>query len=131
MYLNWKDEYTTGIEQIDDEHKKIFSYYNKLVTSIDEGLNNASLDELFYFLIEYIKYHIKSEEEFQEKMKYPDRDKHKEYHLEFRSTLRDYLYKYINNSISTQDIKAIGFFLEDWLVNHIIKEDIRIMRKIK
>ena len=62
-FLSWKDEYNTGNEEIDNEHKKLIGIINQLITMAyhDTGLaaETATLDELVTFTASHIEHEEK------------------------------------------------------------------------
>ena len=75
--INWKPEYSVGIENIDNQHKKMFEILNVLRQAA-EARDDVEAD--FYtvrLLRYYAEYHFNSEEQLMAKYNYPGLDKHK------------------------------------------------------
>jgi hemerythrin-like metal-binding protein len=69
-YLAWKESYSVGINQIDEQHKVLFQMLNKLYDAMKEGKGKAVLVNLLSELFEYTKYHFKTEEDIITKYNY-------------------------------------------------------------
>ena len=76
-YLVWKDEYSVGIEAMDDDHKKLLNLINQLQTAVHyytgKEFEEKALDEL----VDYTKTHFKREELLLEENDYADLEAHK------------------------------------------------------
>ena len=116
-YLVWKDEYSVGIEEMDNDHKKLLSLINQLQTAVHyytgKEFEEKALDEL----VDYTKTHFKKEEKLMEDNAYADLEAHKIQHQQFIDKVNHFVEQYKNNS----DITIIDTlkFLKEWLINHI------------
>lgn len=116
-YLVWKDEYSVGIEEMDNDHKKLLNLINQLQTAVHyytgKEFEEKALDEL----VDYTKTHFKKEEKLMEDNSYADLDAHKQQHKEFIDKVSTFLEQYKQNS----DITIIDTleFLKVWLIKHI------------
>ena len=116
-YLEWKDEYSVGIDSIDQQHKRLVNLINQLHTAVTystgEEFEREALDEL----VDYTKTHFTYEEGLMEQNGYPDFDSHKAQHKQMIEKVGEVLAEYerdqdtaMNNALS---------YLSDWLINHI------------
>jgi len=116
-YLKWKDEYSVGVEAMDNDHKKLINLINQLQTSVDyytgKEFEEKALDEL----VDYTKTHFKREETLLEENAYDDLDAHKLQHKAFIEKIELAVEQYKNNA----DVTIIDTlkFLREWLINHI------------
>lgn len=116
-FLAWKDEYSVGIDSIDQQHKKLLNLINQLQTAVDystgEEFEREALDEL----VDYTKTHFSYEEGLMEQHGYPDFEPHKAQHAKMIQKVEEVLSEYQQDHDKAM-MNAIGF-LKDWLVNHI------------
>ena len=116
-YLEWKDEYSVGIDSIDQQHRRLVNLINQLHTAVTystgEEFEREALDEL----VDYTKTHFSYEEGLLEQNGYPDFDAHKAQHVAMIQKVDEVLTEYqkdqdtaMNNALS---------YLSDWLINHI------------
>lgn len=124
--MRWKKEYETGQTSIDDQHKDIIALINKFRKGLSDKGNNSFLDigQNLTYLIKYTSFHFSEEEQFMQKISYPDYIEHKQKHVELIGKLRDILIRVKNK----QNYTPIEFyyFLSHWLNDHILIEDIKI-----
>jgi len=113
----WKDEYSVGIQSIDDQHKKLVAILNELHSAMLEAKVNTILENLLLELIDYTKTHFKKEEDLMIDFGYSDFISHKEIHRSFTAQMQSY-YDEFKQGKKLLSVNLL-FFLKDWLVNHI------------
>jgi methyl-accepting chemotaxis protein/hemerythrin len=117
----WNDKYCVGIDQIDQQHQKLILLLNILYDAMMEGKGKGKLEQLLTELVEYTKYHFKSEEELFEKFSYKGKAVHIKEHNDLREKVMDFSIKIkAGQGVITQDILK---FLKAWINNHILSED--------
>jgi hemerythrin-like metal-binding protein len=116
-YVEWKDEYSVGIESIDKQHKKLLALINQLQTAVDystgEEFEREALDEL----VDYTKTHFTYEEGLMEQNAYPDFEPHKAKHNEMIKEVEAVLAEYEEDHDLAMEHGSK--FLKNWLINHI------------
>jgi hemerythrin len=123
--LMWKDEYSVGVEQIDNQHKQIFETINLLIDIMagmsDGGGGRDQLDVVIQRLVTYKKIHFATEEKFFDEFDYEYKEDHKAKHREFNEKMGKLVSLHTGDSIGL----AFGLvdFLEDWLLSHLLVED--------
>ncbi|MGL1893145.1 MAG: bacteriohemerythrin [Spirochaetaceae bacterium] len=124
--MEWKKEYETGIEEIDNQHKTIITIINKYNKTIaDKSINSfKEIGTVLVYLINYTSFHFDAEESYMEKINYPGLHNQKELHKNLIQKLREILVK-IKNKESYTPIEFY-YFLMSWLNNHILGEDMNI-----
>ncbi len=127
MKIEWDKNLATGIEEIDDQHKKLIAKINDLITSMGMGQvkgKEAVLDT-FAFLEDYIYVHFKTEENYMNRSKYPDYQSHKGEHDELIMYLRTIKEKIMDRKrTSYLGLQSdMGHTMYTWLTNHIGKMD--------
>ncbi|MDP6788897.1 MAG: bacteriohemerythrin, partial [Rhodospirillales bacterium] len=124
--FEWAAEYDTGNDNIDDQHKQIFDAANLLFEAVRQKKEGDVLDQLFDVLLQYTNTHFKDEEEFFEEIGSSLLTFHKAEHRRLVDEIRDMWRE--KRQGSSEDI---GMDLEHWmeqrLVPHIIKEDVRAL----
>jgi len=121
--LIWLDEYAIDGASIDELHQELFLITNKLTKAIEEE-DNLFIADLFDTLEMYTLYHFAGEEEVMEKINYPVREEHKALHLALVQQLHLFKEKYFHRDIT--EFEEIKNFLEYWLKDHILVEDLKI-----
>ena len=123
-----KPEYFTGIEFIDNEHKKLFQLADETYEVLhDDFLQDKTpeITRLISELIDYTRLHFSHEEEYQKSINYPYMAQHAAQHRQFEDSLADIDVDALGNDVEAQNelIENILEFLTNWLINHIKKVD--------
>lgn len=121
IILKWVPEYSVGVTEIDNQHKKLIDMLQNLNKALSEGKGKEVLSKLIKDLIDYTKTHFTLEEKYLEKAKYPMLDSHKKEHIAFVNKVLDFQ----KNFESGKTLLSIDImnFLKDWLKNHIVGTD--------
>lgn len=117
QYVEWKDEYSVGIDSIDRQHKKLIALINSLQTAVDYSAGAEYEQEALDALVDYTKTHFSYEEDMMEENEYPDFTTHRAEHELMISRVEQVLAEYQKNPDTAMQ-NAIDF-LRDWLINHI------------
>ncbi len=116
-YVVWKDEYSVGLDSIDQQHKKLLGLINQLQTAVDystgEEFEREALDEL----VDYTKTHFTYEEGLMEQNDYPDFEPHKAQHEKMIKKVGEVLAEYEKDRDTA--MRNAADYLKDWLINHI------------
>ncbi len=121
MKIEWKEEYSVGVEEIDDQHKYFISLLNDLYNAIVEGKNREDLKVLFQSLSSYAEKHFATEEKYFDESGYRGAIEHKMKHQEMRDEIEK-----IKNMDNGKEIDFYGnivYFLKDWLEDHLTQMD--------
>jgi len=127
--IKWTNEYSVGIEEIDNQHKGLIIVINELFSLMSEGKAQSKLIDIFDYLTDYTKKHFKAEEDMMLKYSYHEFDQHKLEHINFIDKLSELKEDYISNKI-TISLEILNF-LKDWLINHILITDKKYSKHIK
>ena len=126
-----KDEYLTGIEQIDEEHTRLFEIAEETYQLKNDDFIPDKYDQiraLFEELKEYTKMHFRHEEEYMESIGYKKLFTQKVQHEAFIKWLEEQELDGVDDEYEDQDavIETILNYLADWLVHHIFETDKQI-----
>ncbi len=121
--MQWTNDLSAGVEQIDSQHKELIARINTLLDAMKQGRGRAEVGQTMSFLGDYVVSHFGEEEKYMSSFCYPEIDGHKAAHKAFVSDFRQ-LTKGINNG-EANSLTAIQVqhHVCDWLVNHICKTD--------
>jgi len=115
--LKWKESYSVGVKELDDDHKKLIELLNQFrvayVYSTSESFEKQALNDL----VSYTRYHFEKEEKLLEKTGYPQLDGHKEQHRAMIKQVEDFLEDYERRG--HESLEGVAAYLEGWLINHI------------
>ncbi|MCX8027222.1 MAG: bacteriohemerythrin [Thermodesulfovibrionales bacterium] len=121
-FIEWDDAFSIGITEIDDQHKTLIGYINRLKSALDNKENHIeTLRGVLAGLFNYTVYHFFAEEQIMETTQYPMYPKHKTEHMEFTNRVINYIEMFTDNKIDiTEDVLN---FLKQWLLTHIKHTD--------
>jgi hemerythrin-like metal-binding protein len=124
MLFPWKDEYSTGITEIDDQHKSLIKMINDLYEAMQDGSGGAMLTPLLVALADYTENHFTTEERYMAEADYAEIDEHRREHAQMTAKVAELTHKHRSGkaAISIQTL----MFLRDWLTRHICGTDKRM-----
>lgn len=131
--LVWKDNFKLGNEQVDMQHRRLFELVSQLVSLCMDGSDTENLQKTIDFLVNYTVQHFADEEALQVQYKFPEYERHKQLHEDFKATVGGLVQKFMENGSSTELSNNVNKIVVRWLVNHIQREDKKIgdhIRKI-
>ncbi len=124
-----KDEYLTGINLIDTEHRRLFEIAEETYQLSRQDFIPDKYDQINNLLGELKDYtimHFEHEEEYMEKIGYKRIFTQKIQHEEFRNKLIELMdSEKLEGSQEEQNkmVDEMLGFLTDWLINHILNND--------
>ena len=129
--IAWSEEYELGNDFVDSQHKKLFELVNNIGKHFNDGRDINKLSETLDFLLQYTVQHFSDEEALQIKFNFPEYEYHKKLHEEFEAIVSEKAAEFKAKG-STRNLKdTVNDFVITWLVNHILKEDMKIGAYIK
>ncbi|EKQ51463.1 MULTISPECIES: hemerythrin family protein [unclassified Clostridium] len=127
MY-QFKDEYKTGIDFIDEQHKVLFEIADKAYTLLKNDFTLDKYDrivELIEELRDYTAFHFKAEEEYMQEINYKRMFTQKIAHDAFIKRINDVDFSKIDAN-QDESITNLLQLLNDWLTEHILENDMLI-----
>jgi len=122
QFIEWTDEISVGIQEIDEQHKQLVGLINRLYEAMilgEDKLNVAK--EVLAELEKYTVIHFAVEECLFRIFDYPDYAEHCELHKNLCNQVRE-----INLKVQSGErliTPELLFFLRKWITNHIMVED--------
>ena len=124
--IAWSEDYELGNSFVDSQHKRLFELVSNIGKSCHNDTDVNSLCETLDFLLQYTVLHFNDEESLQQQYNFPEYEYHKKLHEEFEAIVTEKVSEFKENG-STKDLKdTVNDFIITWLVNHILKEDMKI-----
>jgi hemerythrin-like metal-binding protein len=122
----WSRDLETGNEKIDAQHKQLFQLTSDLIDACAKGESRAVLGEALNFLAAYTVQHFADEEALQLSCGFPDYQRHKKLHDEFKVTAADLIEEYDAAGSTSDLVNKVHTVVVRWLVKHIKGEDLKI-----
>jgi hemerythrin len=124
--MKWSDQYATGIEQIDGQHKMIFRMAEDFRAALDEGKGEGVYGGMLESLDLYVRTHFGIEERCMEKYHCPVAEGNKRAHAKFEEVLTGFRGRYAANGFDRSDARELVDTLDGWLADHICRIDVRL-----
>lgn len=124
MLIPWKDEFALGIEEIDEQHKRMLSIINKLFTLFeDEKYNDQDeINKIIKEMTDYANYHFATEEKYFDIFNYEKKAAHLEIHNQYRLKISNW-HKCYQELCDRKVFFEISGYLQDWWTWHINNTD--------
>jgi hemerythrin len=119
--IEWDEKYSVNVQEIDDQHKKLFSLFNELQKGIASGNKRDALAQELSDLIDYTALHFATEEKLMQKFSYIGFVEHKRIHDDLLSEAKGLQKDFSEGKIELNE--KTNIFLTDWLTDHIIDMD--------
>ena len=124
--MKWSNDYATGVQRVDDQHKMIFKTTDDYHAALDEGNGEGSYGLLLDFLDHYCRSHFGFEERCMEEHRCPVAGKNKAAHANFLEVIRDFLQRHEKDGYQPADAHELVGIIEQWLDDHIRNIDIHL-----
>ena len=126
--MKWSDDYATGIQRIDEDHKMIFKMAEDFRAALDVGRGDAVYSVLLESLGLFCRGHFGFEERCMEEFSCPVAEKNKEAHEIFVENLSEFKERYAASGYDHTDARRLVDTVDQWLDNHICGIDIHLKR---
>ncbi len=120
-FFEWKDAYSVGVPELDDQHRALIEIINSLDAIEREG---GEISRVLDTLDWYVEEHFATEEKLLKQAGYADYEGHQAEHRKFETWLKSTRF-YMRNAgpQSAEAAKEVSDYLKDWLAKHILVMD--------
>ena len=119
--LQWSEQYSVGIPEIDEQHKTLFDLVNMIHAAILDHKGTAACVDVLNELVDYTRSHFGLEESLMRIGKYPGYADHCALHQELIDEVETLMEK-IHSGKAAISFELLHF-LRVWLTKHILGED--------
>lgn len=129
--IKWKDEYSIGVEKIDNQHKHLFEIANKAYEVLHNDFYVDKYDLIVQILKEledYTVFHFNDEEEHMKQIGYKRLFTQKIEHDGFIEKIKNIDLMSVDENQDEHLLDIVNFIV-DWLINHILEKDKLITEK--
>ena len=119
--MEWTDNYSVKVNELDNQHKKIVGFINELHSAMRQAHGKDVLGKILKELTDYTVFHFSTEERIMKDNDYPGYIAHKSEHDKLTTQVKELS----NNLSSGKSVlsQEVLYFLKDWLLNHIAGSD--------
>ncbi|MGR9014248.1 MAG: bacteriohemerythrin [Gammaproteobacteria bacterium] len=123
-WVPWHESLSVGIGTIDEHHRYLFDLINDLYEVVTNKLGIREVARLIKALDAYAKVHFRAEEQMMTHYSYEGINRQAHQHHAFEAKIREFYEELHANPLVAQfDVLS---YLRDWLVKHILLEDIQL-----
>lgn len=122
-FIEWSNELSVGIEEIDMQHKVLVDLLNQIHEAIMQRQGAEATSEIIERLGEYTRIHFAVEESLMRILHYPEYEQHREHHEHLIEQLNGFRNKLESGKSSVSF--ELAHFLKVWLTKHIMETDKR------
>jgi hemerythrin len=128
--IQFTDDFITGIEQIDEEHKYLFELFNKGMSLLEDKYAGDCYDKvktIIYELQSYADRHFEHEEAYMKEICDPELPRQRIQHRAFCERVRAWEFTNIESEDDQQKVlEELMNFMYRWLYRHILNSDVMI-----
>ena len=122
----WNEGLSIGVKTLDDDHKKFLEIINSFSEAIEQEATSDVFETMFSDLEEYVIIHFQKEEVLLKKCRYEGLSEHQQQHKFYTNQISELKEKFFSAN-NYSDSKDICYLLTDWLINHIVNEDMKLV----
>jgi len=119
--LEWQNEYSVGVEEIDDQHRSLLNTINTILEEQRVRYDASKFSPALYSLIHYAYTHFATEERYLLKVHFPDLKQHVLEHIDFIMKTLSLALK-VESSGDEPRLELLRY-LKEWYSNHVLGTD--------
>lgn len=122
-YLEWSPRFETGVAAMDRQHRELVDMVNSLHEAMRTGRGAEQTQPILQGLVSYTRTHFHDEEQLQRRKVWPGHARHVDLHQDLLRQLAGFVEEF--NQRQQVSTLNLADFLKNWLVNHILVEDMQ------
>lgn len=117
--MQWKDEYATGIQEIDQQHKTLLGFITEFEAAVEGRAHWNTVQPLIARAREFVKFHFAVEESIMQIVNYPMLIPHR---AEHQYVLKQF--SELERRVLREELKGeLLPMMSSWLFQHMIESD--------
>jgi len=125
----WKTEYSVGVAELDNDHRKLISMINQLHLAMHNDRGQTVIKTIISDMLNYIKLHFSKEEAYMRQAGYLGLLAHLREHEGFVRKAQE-LKQRSESGEFVLSLEVVQY-LSDWLKGHILEADMRYVETFK
>ncbi len=126
MPMSWNNSMSTGVPEVDNQHKELFRQLSLLHSAMSRGTGRDEISKTLDFLGDYVVSHFTAEEKHMDNLGCPVAAANKRAHSEFLAAFQEQRRHFEETGGSPTLVLDIANMVSKWLVEHIMKIDIQL-----
>lgn len=128
-FITWTEEYITGIESIDEQHRQLVDLVNKFEEASRRGRGSRVMSDILNDLVGYTQEHFSHEESIMAESGFPATDAHTARHRQLLQKVERFQYEFENEGKRvTGEVREL---LRYWISSHILQDDMAYAEHVK
>jgi len=127
-YLQWREEFSVGVDSVDFEHQELMDMINMIYAELENRRDIAEIRQTMGEVHAEISAHFALEERIMRHARYEELDAHKNDHEDLLDQIRNMM-----DAIEDAPERALDVLSEqlaDWFSNHVASYDARLHKKL-
>ena len=120
--VQWSEKFSVGVREMDQQHQQLIKLLNRLISAKGTiSTHSETTSDILTEMTRYAQVHFKAEERLMEAYGFNGLEEQKIQHRDFRKKTVDFC----KNTFYGDDQipEALLVYLSDWLVHHILEDD--------
>lgn len=135
MAIQWRDQMNVGIPEVDEDHRHLVAIINDFEGAARRGagqVDEGNMRSILRRLQLYAREHFAREEAMQSRAGYDGLAENKAQHALLLRALTDFIALYMEGKLGASAVatEKMTAFLNRWLVDHILKTDLKMRGRI-
>lgn len=126
----WDDKLHTGNKKVDQQHSELNELIVELGRMDSHDEDSAAIERMLYRILHYASVHFHDEEELMERIGYPGLERQKRLHSDFANKATRLASEYVVGPVRPS-LASIQSFMRDWLLRHVLDEDLHMAEYIQ
>ena len=119
--IEWQDEYSVGVKELDEQHQNILSIINTLLVDQGDDYDDNKLSEAISSMIHYAYVHFATEEQYLAQANFPYIKQHVLEHVDFIMKTLELSFKAREGAKDGR--QELLKYLKGWFSSHVLGID--------
>jgi hemerythrin len=128
VLIEWKEEYSVGVPDVDHEHRQLVGLINELHTALSAEDPDFTVMDFLGEIYAHVSAHFALEEKIMRERNYDQFEDHKRDHERLLDELRDIMDDYEENAYFSDT--EFAAHVERWFSEHFRTRDARLHRHL-